>query len=78
VTFSSITVVGIPGIAVFLPLVGVLADSIGIQPAMLLLIPTLLACGFILASARKFVADDMAAAFAAPADPAAAAPVAGD
>jgi branched-chain amino acid transport system ATP-binding protein len=82
VTFSSITVVGIPGIAIFLPLVGALADSIGIQPAMLLLIPMLLACGFILASARKFVAADMAAAFAAPApaseEPGAAAPVVGD
>lgn len=66
VTFSSITVMGIPGIAIFLPLIGALADSIGLRPAMLLLIPTLLAAGFILASARKFVADDMAAAFAAP------------
>jgi branched-chain amino acid transport system ATP-binding protein len=65
VTFSSITVAGIPGIAIFLPIIGALADSIGIRPAMLLLIPTLLAAGFILASARKFVADDVARNFAA-------------
>jgi MFS family permease len=78
VTFSSITVMGIPGIAIFLPLIGVIADAIGLRPAMLLLIPTLLAAGFILASARKFVADDMAAAFATPVDPGAPAPVVGD
>ncbi|MEY2424663.1 MAG: hypothetical protein QOI61_235 [Actinomycetota bacterium] len=71
VSFSSITVVGIPGIAIFLPTIGILADSIGLRPAMLLLIPTLLAAGFILASARKFVADDMAANFALPPEPAA-------
>jgi branched-chain amino acid transport system ATP-binding protein len=65
VTFSSITVMGIPGIAIFLPLIGALSDSIGIQAAMLLLIPMLLAAGFILASARKFVAADVAANFAA-------------
>jgi branched-chain amino acid transport system ATP-binding protein len=64
VTFSSITVMGIPGVAIFLPLIGALSDSIGIRPAMLLLIPTLLAAGFILASARKFVADDVARNFA--------------
>jgi MFS family permease len=65
VTFSSITVVGIPGVAVILPLIGSLADSVGIQKAMLLLIPTLLAAGFILASARKFVAADVAKNFGA-------------
>jgi MFS family permease len=63
VTFSSITVVGIPGVAIILPLIGSLADSVGIQKAMLLLIPTLLAAGFILASARKFVAADVAKNF---------------
>jgi branched-chain amino acid transport system ATP-binding protein len=68
VAFSSITVMGIPGIAILLPLIGSLADSIGVRPAMLLLIPTLLAAGFILASARKFVADDVAAVFAIPSE----------
>jgi branched-chain amino acid transport system ATP-binding protein len=65
VTFSSITVTAIPGIAIFLPLIGKLSDSIGIRPAMLLLIPTLLAAGFILGSARKFVAADVARNFGA-------------
>ncbi len=77
VAFTSITVAGIPGIAIFLPTIGFLSDTIGIQRAMLTLIPMLLTAGFILASARKFVLDDVTAAFAAPADPEPI-PVAGD
>lgn len=76
VSFTSVSVAGIPGIAVFLPTIGILSDAIGLQAAMLTLIPMLLAAGFILASARKFVADDMAAAFAPP--PEAQAAVVGD
>ncbi len=70
VSFTSVSVAGIPGIAIFLPTIGILSDAIGLQPAMLTMIPMLLAAGFILASARKFVDGDMAAAFAMPADPA--------
>ena len=59
--FSTMSVFAIPGIAIFLPLVGVVSDRFGIQASMLVLVPVSLAAGFILASASHFVPDDIAA-----------------
>ena len=63
-SFSTISVFAIPGIAIFLPLIGRVSDSMGIQASMVLLVPIAVAAGFILASAAKFVLDDIAAAHA--------------
>ena len=59
--FSTISVFAIPGIAVFLPLIGAVSDSVGIQASMVVIVPVSLAAGFILASASRFVTDDIAA-----------------
>jgi MFS family permease len=58
-TFSSVALFAIPGIALFLPLIGVISDSFSIQASMLTLVPVTVAAGFILASANKFVVDDI-------------------
>ena len=59
--FSTMSVFAIPGIALFLPLIGAVSDAIGIQASMLVLVPVSLAAGFILASAYRFVAHDIEA-----------------
>lgn len=64
--FSTISVFAIPGIAIFLPLIGIVSDSLGIQASMVLLVPVSLAAGFILASASKFVSGDIAATLVGP------------
>jgi branched-chain amino acid transport system ATP-binding protein len=63
-TFSAVACFAIPGIAVFLPLIGLLSDSLGVQASMVTLVPVALTAGFILASAKKFVVDDIAAVHA--------------
>jgi Na+/phosphate symporter len=65
-SFSTISVFAIPGIAVFLPLIGQVSDRLGIQASIVALVPIAVVAGFILASAASFVLDDMAAAFAPP------------
>ena len=60
--FSTISVFAIPGIAVFLPLIGVVSDRLGTQASMAVLVPIALAAGFILASASRYVNDDIAMA----------------
>ena len=67
-SFSTISVFGIPGIAVFLPLIGVLSDQLGIQASMVVMVPIGVTAGFILSTASKFVVDDIAAAHARPPD----------
>ena len=57
--FSTISVFAIPGIAVFLPLIGVISDAMGIQASMLTLVPVALIAGFILSSASRFLVDDI-------------------
>ncbi len=57
--FSTMSVFAIPGIAVFLPLIGVVSDALGIQASMVVMVPVSLAAGFILASASRFVRDDI-------------------
>ncbi len=61
-SFSTISVFAIPGIAIFLPAIGQVSDSLGIQASMVVLVPIVVAAGLILASASKFVLDDIAAA----------------
>ncbi len=61
---TTIAVFAVPGVAIFLPLIGAFSDAYGIQPAMLLLVPIALAAGFILSTAAKFVLPDIAAAHA--------------
>jgi hypothetical protein len=57
-------VFAIPGIAVFLPVLGLVSDSLGIQASMVVLVPIALTAGFILSSAAKFVVDDITAVHA--------------
>lgn len=61
-SFSTISVFAIPGIALFLPLIGLVSDTMGIQASMVVLVPIAVTAGFILASASKFVLDDITAA----------------
>lgn len=69
--FTIISVFGIPGIVVVLPLIGYLADNHGLSAATLLMVPVTLAAGFVLASAQGTIADDIAANRAEDAEPAA-------
>jgi MFS family permease len=59
--FSTMSVFAIPGIALFLPLIGAVSDALGIQASMVVMVPVSLAAGFILASAYRFVGHDIAA-----------------
>ncbi len=59
--FSTISVFAIPGIAIFLPLIGKISDTVGIQASMLVMVPVSLAAGFLLSSGAPFVEDDIAA-----------------
>jgi len=68
-SFSTISVFAIPGIAVFLPLIGQVSDSTSLQTSMVLLVPIAIAAGFILRSAAPFVMDDILMANAPAADP---------
>jgi branched-chain amino acid transport system ATP-binding protein len=68
-SFSTISVFAIPGIAVFLPLIGLVSDRLSIQASMVTLVPIAVIAGFILSSASRFVIDDIAAAHAPPPDP---------
>jgi MFS family permease len=70
-SFSTISVFGIPGIAILLPLIGEVSDRLGIQASMVTLVPIAVVAGFILRSAAPFVMDDILAANAPAADPAA-------
>jgi fucose permease len=63
-SFSTISIFAIPGVAIFLPLIGLVSDSMGIQASMATLVPIAVAASFILASASKFVVDDITAAHA--------------
>lgn len=60
--FSTVSVFAIPGIAVFLPLIGFVSDNLGIQASMIVMVPVSMMAGFILASGARFVADDIGTA----------------
>ena len=64
VTFSTVSIFGIPGIAVLLPVIGAVSDRFGVQVSMVGLVPIALIAGFILSSASRFVATDIANAAA--------------
>ena len=64
--FTTMSVFAIPGIALFLPLIGAVSDAAGVQVSMLVLVPISLAAGVLLGSAARHVAGDIAAATAAP------------
>ncbi len=57
--FSTMAVFAVPGIALFLPLIGALSDAFGIQASMLMMVPVSLAAGFILSSAGRTLEDDI-------------------
>ena len=59
-TFSSISVFAVPGIAVFLPVIGAVSDAVGIRASMLVMVPISVAGALLLASASPFVDDDIA------------------
>ena len=59
--FSTISVFAVPGIALFLPFIGAVSDRYGIQASMLVMVPVALTAGFVLASASRFVDDDISA-----------------
>jgi MFS family permease len=59
--FSTISVFGIPGIAIVLPLIGVLSDEYGAQASMLAMVPVSMLAGFLLSRAAPFVAGDIEA-----------------
>lgn len=61
VAFSTMSVAAIPGVAVFLPLIGVVSDALGIQASMLVMVPVSVVAGLILASASPLVAQDIEA-----------------
>jgi MFS family permease len=57
--FSTISVFGIPGIAIFLPMIGFLSDAIGPQASLLTLVPISVMAGWMLSRAAPFVAGDI-------------------
>lgn len=59
--FTTVSVFAIPGIALFLPLIGVVSDRFGIQASMLTMVPVSLAAGFLLSRASPFVESDIEA-----------------
>jgi MFS family permease len=59
--FSTISVFGIPGIAIVLPAIGYLSDEFGPQASMLAMVPISMLAGFMLSRAAPFVADDIEA-----------------
>ena len=61
---TTIAVFAVPGIAIFLPLIGAISDAHGIQASMLVLVPIAVTAGFILSTAAKFVLPDIAASHA--------------
>jgi MFS family permease len=61
---TTIAVFAVPGVALFLPLIGAISDAHGIRVSMLILVPIAVTAGFILSTAAKFVLPDIAAAHA--------------
>ena len=51
--FSSLSLFALPGIAVFLPLIGVLSDGVGVQLSMLVLVPLAIAGSLLVARAGR-------------------------
>ena len=64
--FSTISVFAIPGIAVLLPVIGKVSDTVGVQAGIVVMVPIAVIAGFVLSTASKFVLPDIAAAHATP------------
>lgn len=58
--FSTMSLFAIPGIGLFLPLIGMVSDSVGIQASMIVMVPVSVLAALILASAARSVGDDIA------------------
>jgi hypothetical protein len=52
-------VFAIPGVALFLPVLGALSDTFGLQASVLSLVPVSILAGLVLSSAASLVADDI-------------------
>ena len=63
--FTTLSIFAVPGIALFLPVIGALSDEVGVQASMLLMVPISLAAGTILSTAGRTLGDDIAAVQAA-------------
>jgi branched-chain amino acid transport system ATP-binding protein len=59
--FTTLSVFAVPGIAVFLPVIGALSDSVGVQASMVVMVPISLAAGGLLAWAGSTIQADIAA-----------------
>jgi len=60
-SFSTMAVFAVPGIGIFLPLIGVVSDAVGLQASMLVMVPVSVAAGVILSTASRFVSADIEA-----------------
>lgn len=58
--FTTMAIFAIPGIAIFLPLIGMVSDLVGIQAGFLVLVPVSVAGAALLGSAARFVPNDVA------------------
>jgi branched-chain amino acid transport system ATP-binding protein len=58
--FSTLAVFALPGIALFLPLIGRLSDQVGVQSSMLVMVPLSLVAGAILSTAGGTFSADVA------------------
>ena len=58
--FTTLMIFSVPGIVVLLPLLGAMADSFGLQVAMLVMVPVAIVAALILLSATPFISDDIA------------------
>lgn len=58
--FTTLSVFALPGIALFLPLIGRLSDAVGVQASMLTMVPLSLAAGAILSTAGRTFGPDVA------------------
>ena len=58
--FSTMSIFAIPGIAIFLPLIGVVSDAMGIQASMLVMVPVSVTAAVVLASTARLVETDIA------------------
>lgn len=57
--FSTMAVFAIPGIAIFLPLIGVVSDAVGIRASLIAVLPISVTGAAILASASRFIGGDV-------------------
>ena len=59
VGFTTMSIFAIPGIAVFLPLMGAVSDALSIRVGMLLMVPVSVTAGIVLSAAGRSAVDDI-------------------